>query len=107
MYHNRPSMSCGLRFIDKYENMKPSEIIAFLKKTRMMATYVLVNNRPKARSKRTTTTDKLITYIKDNNLGEIIASPEVFTPPGITPKRWSQTYLWRVNFDALNKLNLQ
>lgn len=107
MYANRPAMSCGLRFLQKYERMSPAQIITQLKTTHMMATYVIVQHRPKARSKKLTPTDKLLNYIKNNKLGEIIQSPEVFTPPGITPKQWSQSYLWRVDFNVLNKFNAQ
>lgn len=107
MKYYRPKMSCGLRFLQQYNDLSPAQIIQTLKETKMMATYVIVQNRPKANSKRTTKTDKLIEYIEKHNLGTIIKSPEVYSEPGQHPKNWSQTYLWKVNHEVIKKFTPQ
>ena len=96
-------MSCGLRHIQQYGKMKPQEIIKRIQETKMMATYVFTEKRYKARNDKPTTIQNFVDHIRANNLGEVIESQEVYSQPGITPKRWTKTYLWKVNFTELNK----
>lgn len=100
---NRPAMSCGLRYIQEYGKMKPQEIIKQLQQTRMMATYVFTEKRNKAKNDKPTTMQNFVTHIRENKLGEVIESQEVYSPPGVRPKNWTKTYLWKVDFTELNK----